>query len=142
MLTVVILIVFAAAGLVLVLLAVVVVAIRQEPRDVEMSSMAPSLVAIVVQRMLGVYLRRPAPPVDSPEAPPDTWPTAHPPGRRGEKPLQAYTVEQVAKMLHVGRDKVYYLLRTGQLRSLKIGKLRRITEQQLAEFIASLDHAG
>jgi excisionase family DNA binding protein len=42
-------------------------------------------------------------------------------------------------MLHIGRDKVCYLLRTGQLRSLKIGKLRRITEQQLAEFIASLD---
>jgi excisionase family DNA binding protein len=61
--------------------------------------------------------------------------------RGGEKPLQAYTVEQVAKMLHIGRDKVYYLLRTGQLRSLKIGKLRRITEQQLAEFIASLDKA-
>ena len=57
----------------------------------------------------------------------------------GEKPLQAYTIEQVAKMLHIGRDKVYYLLRTGQLRSLKIGKLRRITEQQLADFIASLD---
>ena len=54
---------------------------------------------------------------------------------------RAYTVEQVAKMLHIGRDKVYYLLRTGQLRSLKIGKLRRITEQQLAEFIASLDDA-
>ena len=35
--------------------------------------------------------------------------------------LQAYTVEQVAEMLHVGRDKVYYLLRTGQLRSIKIG---------------------
>jgi len=33
-------------------------------------------------------------------------------------------------MLHIGRDKVYYLLRTGQLRSL-----------QLAEFIASLDNA-
>jgi excisionase family DNA binding protein len=40
-------------------------------------------------------------------------------------------------MLHVGRDKIYHLLRTGQLRSIKIGKLRRITEQQLAEFIAS-----
>ena len=53
--------------------------------------------------------------------------------------MQAYTVEQVAEMLHVGRDKVYYLLRTGQLRSLKIGKLRRITDQQLREFIASLD---
>ena len=53
--------------------------------------------------------------------------------------MQAYTVEQVAKMLHVGRDKVYHLLRTGQLRSIKIGKLRRITEEQLAEFIASLE---
>ncbi len=51
--------------------------------------------------------------------------------------MQAYTVEQVAEMLHVGRDKVYYLLRTGQLRSIKIGKLRRITEQHLAAFIAS-----
>ena len=57
--------------------------------------------------------------------------------------MQAYTVEQVAKMLHVGRDKVYELLRTGQLRSIKIGKLRRITDEQLAEFIASLDeHAA
>lgn len=57
--------------------------------------------------------------------------------------MQAYTVEQVAKMLHIGRDKVYELLRTGQLRSIKIGKLRRITEEQLSEFIASLDdHAA
>jgi excisionase family DNA binding protein len=53
--------------------------------------------------------------------------------------LQAFTVEQVAEMLHVGRDKVYYLLRTGQLRSIKIGKLRRITEEQLTEFVASLE---
>lgn len=53
--------------------------------------------------------------------------------------MQAYTVEQVAKMLHVSRDKVYYLLRTRQLRSIKIGKSRRITEQHLAAFIASLE---
>ena len=53
--------------------------------------------------------------------------------------VEAYTVEQVAEMLHVGRDKVYYLLRTGQLRSIKIGKLRRITSQHIAEFIASLE---
>lgn len=32
---------------------------------------------------------------------------------------------------------MYYLLRTGQLRSLKIGKLRRITDEHLAEFIAT-----
>lgn len=54
--------------------------------------------------------------------------------------MQAYTVEQVAEMLHIGRDKVYGLLRTGQLRSMKIGKLRRITDRHLAEFVASLEH--
>jgi excisionase family DNA binding protein len=53
--------------------------------------------------------------------------------------LQAFTVEQVADMLYIGRDKVYYLLRTGQLRSIKIGKLRRITEEHLAEFVASVE---
>jgi excisionase family DNA binding protein len=53
--------------------------------------------------------------------------------------MQAYTVEQVAEMLHVGRDKVYYLIRTGQLRSIKIGKLRRITNKHLADFITSLE---
>jgi excisionase family DNA binding protein len=54
--------------------------------------------------------------------------------------LQAYTVEQVAKMLNISRDKVYYLLRTCQLRSIKIGKSRRITDRQLADFIASLEN--
>ena len=53
--------------------------------------------------------------------------------------MQAYTVEQVAEMLHVGRDKLYYLLRAGQLRSIKIGNSRRITNKHLAEFIASLE---
>ena len=37
--------------------------------------------------------------------------------------------EGVAKMLNISRDKVYYLLRTRQLRSIKIGKSRRITDQ-------------
>ena len=53
--------------------------------------------------------------------------------------MQAYTVEQVAKMLNISRDRVYYLLRTRQLRSIKIGKSRRITNQHLDEFIASLE---
>lgn len=55
--------------------------------------------------------------------------------------MQAYTVEQVAKMLGIGRDKVYFLLRSGQLRSIKIGKLRRITDVHLAEFIAALEES-
>lgn len=55
--------------------------------------------------------------------------------------MQAYTVEQVAEILHVSRDKVYYLLRTRQLRSIKIGKLRRITSQHISEFITTLEDA-
>ena len=53
--------------------------------------------------------------------------------------MRAYTVEQVAEMLHVGRDKVYYLLRTGQLRSIKIGKLRRISRAWIEEFVEQLE---
>jgi hypothetical protein len=64
MLTALIMVVIAAVGLVLILLAVVVVAIRQEPRDMELDNMAPSLIAGVVRRLLGVYLRRPTPPAD------------------------------------------------------------------------------
>lgn len=53
--------------------------------------------------------------------------------------MQAYTVEQVAEMLHVGRDMIFYLIRTGQLRSIKIGKPRRITDAHIAEFVRSLE---
>ena len=62
---------------------------------------------------------------------------------RGEvSHLRGYTVEQIAEMLHIGRDKVYVLLRTGQLRSIKIGRSRRITDQHLAEFVSSLEEAS
>jgi hypothetical protein len=90
MLTVLILVVLAAGALTLILLAVVVVAIWQEPRDTEMSNVAPSLIAVMVRRMLGVYVRRPTPPADSTdcqeERPSDMRPaTVHnrpPSGRR------------------------------------------------------------
>ena len=85
MLAALILVVIAAFALVLMLLAVVVVAIRQEPRDTEMSHVAPSLIAVMVRRLLGVYLRRPTPPADSIRE----WPTTawtematRPPGGR------------------------------------------------------------
>lgn len=90
MLTVLILVISAAVGGVLAVLIAVVVAIRQEPRDMELSNVAPSRVAIRVRRLLGVYLRRPTPRFDEPEEYlPDEWPTAAwtntmlpPPGRR------------------------------------------------------------
>ena len=93
MLTALILIVCAAGGVILAILVIVVVAIRQEPRDMELSNVAPSRVAIMVRRLLGVYLRRPALPADRldghEENPLDAWPTAAwtnttplPPGQR------------------------------------------------------------
>ena len=89
MLTALILVVFAAITLVLILLAVVVIAIRQEPRDAEMINVAPTLIAVMVRRLLGVYVRRPTPPADSTdwqeEWPPDMRPTtvrSRPPDRR------------------------------------------------------------
>ncbi len=77
MLTALILVVMLSIALVLILLGVVVVAIRQEPRDMEMNNMAPTLTAAVVRRVLGVYLRRPIPPADV--RPPSPLP---PSGRR------------------------------------------------------------
>ena len=56
--------------------------------------------------------------------------------------MRGYTVEEIAEILHIGRDKVYVLLRTGQLRSIKIGRSRRITDQHLAEFVSSLEKAS
>ena len=50
--------------------------------------------------------------------------------------------EQAAEILSVGRDKVYYLLRSGQLHSIKIGKLRRISGEWITEFVESGDTAG
>jgi excisionase family DNA binding protein len=130
MLTILILLVGSVTVISVILLVIVVIGIRQEPPMEELREQAPSLTTVFVRRLLGVYVRKPPPEPNAPE--PTCW---------GEvkKLLQAYTVEQVAEMLHVGRDKVYYLLRTGQLGSIKIGKLRRITEQHLAAFIASLE---
>jgi excisionase family DNA binding protein len=56
--------------------------------------------------------------------------------------MQAYTVEQAAEIPEVGRDKIYQLLRTGQLRNIKIGSSRRITSHDIAQFVASLEAVG
>ncbi len=45
------------------------------------------------------------------------------------------TPEEVAEALHVGRCTVYDLIRTNQLQSLKIGKLRRIPVDAVHEFV-------
>jgi hypothetical protein len=53
----------AAMGLVLVMLAAVVVGTRQESSAHELTRQAPNLIARLVRRLLGVYVRRPDPTV-------------------------------------------------------------------------------
>jgi excisionase family DNA binding protein len=54
--------------------------------------------------------------------------------QQSDAALQEFlTVEQAAEVLNIGRDKVYGLIRTGPLRSIKIGRLRRISRQWIAE---------
>jgi excisionase family DNA binding protein len=50
-----------------------------------------------------------------------------------------YTAEEVAKSLHIGRDKVYQLIASGDLKSVKIGGSRRITREALDHFVAGLN---
>ena len=49
-----------------------------------------------------------------------------------------YTPEEAAEALRLGRSKVYDLMRTGALRSVKIGGSRRIPVAALRLFVDSL----
>ena len=45
------------------------------------------------------------------------------------------TVADVADRLRMGQTKVYEFIASGELESLKIDAARRVTEEQLADFI-------
>ena len=49
--------------------------------------------------------------------------------------------EEAARVLRVSRTRVFELIRSGELRSVKIGHLRRVSATALAEFVAGLDAA-
>jgi hypothetical protein len=83
MLTALFLLVVAIAVLVVILLAVVVAGIHREPSAAELTSRAPSQMASLARRMVGVYVRRPGPAADNA----DTWnacPVGHPTSHEGE----------------------------------------------------------
>lgn len=48
------------------------------------------------------------------------------------------TAHQVAKLLGISRSQVYVLLKSGRLGSVHIGRSRRITKQQVIDFVGSL----
>jgi excisionase family DNA binding protein len=54
-------------------------------------------------------------------------------------PRMLLRAEEIAEVLGIGRSTVYDLMRTGRLRSVKIGGCRRVSTGALAEFVAVLE---
>ena len=52
------------------------------------------------------------------------------------------TVEEAAKRLRLGRTLVYRLISSGQLESVKVGRLRRVPAECLPEYVAALRGQG
>lgn len=50
-------------------------------------------------------------------------------------PIQTYTVREVCALLRIGKTKVFALLKTGKLRSLKLGRCRRVRQTDLDRFM-------
>jgi excisionase family DNA binding protein len=59
-------------------------------------------------------------------------------GRTTVNVVVVYTVEEAAQVLKISRWKVFDLIRTNQLRSVKIGGLGRIPQVAIDEYIARL----
>ncbi|WP_228808422.1 helix-turn-helix domain-containing protein [Nocardia farcinica] len=49
---------------------------------------------------------------------------------------------EVRKLIPIGHSKYYELIGSGELRSVKIGRRRFVTEQAVADYIAALDQAA
>lgn len=54
----------------------------------------------------------------------------------GDPTLVGLTVEEAARRLGIGRTKMYEYVSSGEIRSVKIGSLRRIPAEAVGEFLA------
>ena len=52
---------------------------------------------------------------------------------------QLHSVDALMKRLSVGRNTVFNLMASGQLRSIKIGRRRVVSENAVRDFIARID---
>ncbi|WP_201790776.1 helix-turn-helix domain-containing protein [Mycobacterium avium] len=50
-----------------------------------------------------------------------------------------YRPEQAMTLIGVGRTRLYAMLKSGEIRSVKIGKSRRIPRSAIEEFLQGLD---
>lgn len=56
-----------------------------------------------------------------------------------EVPPILFTPEEVARLLMVGRGKVYDLMRMRELRSVKVGNSRRVSARALSDYVRDLE---
>ena len=56
-----------------------------------------------------------------------------------EIPPLLFTPEEAARLLMVGREKVYKLIQRRELRSIKVGQSRRISARALSEYVAVME---
>jgi len=56
-----------------------------------------------------------------------------------QMPTRMFTVPQIAKMLNVSRSQIYTLFASGELSSVLVGGCRRITENQLNNYLRKLE---
>lgn len=55
-----------------------------------------------------------------------------------DRPRVMYRVEEAAELLSLSRDRVYQLIRSNQLRSVRIGRARRVPARALDDYVARL----
>jgi excisionase family DNA binding protein len=56
-----------------------------------------------------------------------------------EMPPILFTTDEVARLLGVGRSRVYDLIRQRELRSVRVGASRRVSARALCEYVANLE---
>ncbi len=57
----------------------------------------------------------------------------------GEAVARLHNIERAEERLGVGRSKIFQLMASGQLRSVRVGRRRLIPEQAIRDFVARLD---
>jgi excisionase family DNA binding protein len=60
---------------------------------------------------------------------------------RSEPTPVLLTVEEAAKRLHIGRTRMFALLRSGEVDSVQIGRLRRVHPDALEEYATRLQNS-
>jgi excisionase family DNA binding protein len=55
-----------------------------------------------------------------------------------QTPRQVFSVEAAAELLSVSRTRMFALIKAGEMRSIRIGRLRRVPADAVADYVAQL----